>query len=65
MQIAGEDFLHLLFQLVPQMSVVKKLDGLFQTHSNKEPDDNRCNMNEEIFPTVRCFMRCVNFEHGR
>jgi hypothetical protein len=61
LEIAGEDFPHLLFQLLLQVSVVKKLDGLFETYSDKEPYDDRGNVEEEAVPSAQCFMRCVDF----
>jgi hypothetical protein len=51
----------LLFQLLLQVSVVKKLDGLFETYSDKEPYDDRGNVEEEAVPSAQCFMRCVDF----
>ena len=44
-----------------QVSVVKKLDGLFETYSDKEPYDDRGNVEEEAVPSAQCFMRCVDF----
>ena len=45
--------------------MMEMLDCLFKADCNEKPDDDRRNMNEEAFPGMQCFMRCVDFEHRR
>jgi hypothetical protein len=43
--------------------IVKGFYGLLERDGDKQAGDNCCNMNEETFPGMRDFMRCVDVEH--
>jgi hypothetical protein len=46
------------------VAVVEGLDGLLEPDGDEQTDDDRCNMDEEVFPRVRGLVRRVDVEHG-
>jgi hypothetical protein len=55
---------HLFLEPRALMPVVKVLDRLFEAHGDKEPDDDRRNMDKEASPGVRGLVRRMDVEHA-
>jgi len=47
--------------LVP---VMKEFHRLLQANGYEQPNDDGCNMDEEVLPGVDRLVRSVNIEHG-
>ena len=43
---------------------VNRFDRLFQAHGDKQANDDRGDMDEEVWPTVRGLVRWMDVEHG-
>ena len=46
------------------MPMVEQLHRLFQAYCYQQPDNDGCNMDEEIFPATDRLVKCVDIEHG-
>jgi hypothetical protein len=44
--------------------MMEMLDCLFKADCNEKPDDDRHNVNEEIFPSMHRLVGSMDFEHG-
>lgn len=53
-----------LASVFPFMAMVEKLDGLLQTDGDEQADDDSGDVDEEVLPGVRGFVRRMNIEHG-
>src|ERR1700739_3766541 len=47
------------------MTFVKMFDRLLKSNSDQQPDNNRRDVDEEVFPRVGWFVWCMNVEHKR
>jgi hypothetical protein len=65
MQIEARISQSTLPQLVKLMTLVKMFDRLLKSNSDQQPDNNRRDVDEEVFPRVGWFVWCMNVEHKR